>query len=80
MPVPTWRERCCDIIHDVLQRTKGMPEKDIRKALHDAYPFGERKYYPYKAWLAEIKWQRGGNMREGLKATKPAEGQTSFLE
>jgi len=32
-------------------------EKKIREALWDAYPFGERKYWPYKVWLDEIKRQ-----------------------
>jgi hypothetical protein len=27
--------------------------------LFDAYPFGERKYTPYKIWLDEIKRQVG---------------------
>ena len=30
----------------------------VRAAVRDAYPWGERKYAPYKAWLAAAKdWQ-----------------------
>ena len=53
----TWREHCAPLIHEVLERTKGKPEKEIKAALHAAYPFGERKYHPYKIWLSEIKVQ-----------------------
>ena len=30
-----------------------------RRALKDAYPFGERRYAPYKIWLDEIARQKG---------------------
>ena len=39
--------------------TKGKPNKDVNKALREAYPFGERKHHPYKIWLDEIKRQKG---------------------
>lgn len=55
----TWREIAAPIINRVLEETKGKDEKDIRKALKDAYPFGERHYHPYKVWLDEIRVQRG---------------------
>jgi hypothetical protein len=55
----TWREGCRPIIEKVLKDTKGQDEKEIRKALKEAYPYGTRKYHPYKIWLDEIKRQRG---------------------
>lgn len=33
---------------------------ELTLALRAAYPFGERKYHPYKIWLSEIKRQTGG--------------------
>lgn len=33
----TWREHCAPIIHEVLERTRGKPEKDINKALKKDY-------------------------------------------
>ena len=33
--------------------------QELRRKISAAYPFGERKYYPYKMWLAEIKAQLG---------------------
>lgn len=53
----TWRERCKPIIAEVIAKNKGKTEKDIRQALSEAYPFGQRKHYPYKVWLDEIKVQ-----------------------
>lgn len=55
----TWRDDCRPIIREVLERTKGLTEREILKALSDAYPYGERKRHPYKIWLNEIKVQRG---------------------
>ncbi len=54
----TWRNHCAPIIRDVLIATKGMSEKEIKTALREAYPFGERAMHPYKIWLDEIKRQR----------------------
>jgi hypothetical protein len=54
----SWRDAARPIIARVLTETEGLPEKDIRKQLFDAYPFGMRKYHPYKTWLDEISRQR----------------------
>lgn len=54
-----WRRTAAPIIAAVLkQYPERGPEQD--KALKDAYPFGERRYNPYKIWLDEIRQQRGG--------------------
>lgn len=55
----SWRDKARPIIARVLQETTGRPEESIRKALHDAYPFGPRAHHPYKTWLDEIGRQRG---------------------
>lgn len=28
--------------------------------IHDAYPFGMRKYTPYKLWLEQVRWWKAG--------------------
>lgn len=33
----------------------GKTPAEISKAIDDAYPFGERRYWPYKAWLKARK-------------------------
>lgn len=57
--VHTWRDSCRPIIQKCLKENEGKTEKEIRKALLDAYPFGQRAMHPYKIWLDEIKRQRG---------------------
>ena len=60
----TWRDHCKPIIHKVLEDTKGKTEKEIKKALHDAYPYGQRNNHPYKIWCNEIRKQRGLDRKE----------------
>lgn len=43
----------------VLDETIGQSDRARRSALRTAYPFGERKMWPYKCWLAEIRRQLG---------------------
>ncbi len=38
----------------------GLSHPDIKKLISAAYPFGERKYWPYKVWLDEVKKYSGG--------------------
>ena len=52
-----WRDRCRPIIRNVIEAWNGKDKKDLRDALFEAYPFGERKRYPYKVWLSEIAFQ-----------------------
>ncbi len=58
MKKSSWREVSRPIIYKVLQSTQGLTDKEIRKALREAYPFGQRSMLPYKMWLDEIKKQR----------------------
>ena len=53
-----WRKHCAPIIRRVLEETRGQDEREIRRALRDAYPYGERRMHPYKIWCSEIKRQR----------------------
>lgn len=55
----TWRARAEPLVRRVLDETMGQPERDRRAALRAAYPFGERRMWPYKCWLAEIRRQLG---------------------
>ena len=57
-----WRSIAASVIHRVVQETGYSDLKALRKALRDAYPFGERKYHPYKIWLDEVRRQTGGRL------------------
>lgn len=64
----TWRDLARPIVEQVLRETKGQPEAAIRKALVEAYPFGQRKYWPYQVWLDEVRRQRGfSRIKRGRK-------------
>lgn len=58
-----WRKKSAEVILDVLDQCGSLttPEdmKAVRARLSEAYPFGEKKYHPYKIWLDEIKRQLG---------------------
>jgi hypothetical protein len=54
----SWRDIARPIITKVLEETRGQDDKAIRKALRDAYPWGERAHFPYTVWLDEIKVQQ----------------------
>ena len=58
----TWRDRARPIIQKVIQKNHGKPEKEIRQALQEAYPFGEKTNHPYKIWLDEIRKQMPANL------------------
>jgi len=76
-----WREYAKPIIASVIVQYP-LSGKEQRRALRDAYPFGERRYHPYKIWLDEIARQTGrkpplyGRSRVPLQE----EGQISLFE
>ena len=78
----SWRDFCRPIIEEVLRETKGQDEKAVKKALFDAYPFGERAMHPYKIWCDEIKRQRGlkPDPHKGQKAMAYDSAQVSMFE
>lgn len=50
-----WRRRSKAVIAKVLlELGPGRNAVTAAKALRDAYPFGERKHWPYKVWLEEV--------------------------
>lgn len=66
----TWRDIANPIIAGVLKTNKGRTDKEIRKALREAYPWGERAMHPYKIWCDEIKVQMGTKKKK-LKEFNP---------
>ena len=53
----TWRDIAKPIISSVLAANAGADDKTIRRALRDAYPWGERAMHPYKVWCDECNTQ-----------------------
>jgi len=55
----SWRDHAAQVIKQVILEVGREDAGKLKRALFDAYPFGERKYTPYKVWLDEIKRQVG---------------------
>lgn len=69
-----WRDVSRRVIRETLAASTGKPPEEIKMALHDAYPFGERAMHPYKIWLDEIKRQRGTQVSTGPCVCTHAKG------
>lgn len=59
----SWRDYAAPIIAEVIQcfgRERIGKDVDlayVKKAISASYPFGERKYWPYKVWCDEVRRQ-----------------------
>jgi hypothetical protein len=67
-----WRDKAAPIIAQVIKENKDKPEKELKAALFKAYPFGERKYHPYKIWCDEVAKQLGKKSRYFSRRKKKA--------
>jgi hypothetical protein len=51
-----WRARAREVIRFVLARlAPGATDDEKHEALSAAYPFGLRKFHPYRLWLQEVR-------------------------
>ncbi len=48
-----WRDISLRVIAETIQRVGTDDLAALQVALREAYPFGERAYWPYKVWLRE---------------------------
>jgi hypothetical protein len=46
-----WEQRAWQTIRPIVDANPDASEKQLRKLLRQAYPFGERGGWPYKVWL-----------------------------
>lgn len=53
----SWRNHSRDVIRATIATHKGEDHGAVRAAIKASYPFGQRKYTPYKIWLEEIRLQ-----------------------
>lgn len=69
-----WSDRARPVIEDTLAALPvGATEKECRRALRDAYPFGPREHHPYKVWCAECKKALEKRFAPKVKPTPPPE-------
>jgi hypothetical protein len=75
-----WRVAARKAIQKAIADSAGKDDKDIRRAIKEAYPFGERARYPYKIWLDEVKALTGNRTvqyrqrRKKPQSTDPNQG------
>jgi hypothetical protein len=55
----THREHIAPLIANIIGSVGTKDMKALRAALRQAYPYGERKYWPYKVWCDEVRRQLG---------------------
>jgi hypothetical protein len=55
----SWSDAAAPIVAEVIRNVGRTDMKALRRALTEAYPWGERVNTPYKAWLGEIRRQLG---------------------
>lgn len=52
-----WREQAAIAVERALEGVPYDTERAaLRRILRVAYPFGERRMWPYKCWLEEVKY------------------------
>lgn len=73
----SWADRAAPIVGEVIRRVGRSDQQALRKALAEAYPFGERANTPYKARLSEIRRQLGHPLN--TPKTDPANQQTDMF-
>lgn len=56
-----WAERADYVLSEVFRALpRDATEADVKRACRDAYPFGPREHWPYKAWLQRVAaWKQG---------------------
>jgi len=76
-----WKERALKVINATLQQIpEGTQEKDIRKALSAAYPFGQRQYHPYKVWCATVNEVLKPTVKQRNTNPRPGKEQLSLFQ
>ena len=74
-----WRAKAAPIIAKVIADNPSIGDKELRAKISAEYPFGERKYHPYKIWCDEVARQLGKDRRYFGKSLKPRKQYTGPL-
>lgn len=69
----TWRETAQIYIARAITNNPDLVDdtKAMRKAINEYYPFGERRRYPYKVWLEELKTALWNLEQESWRRKQP---------
>ena len=73
-----WNAKSREVINAVVAEVGVEDETALRKAILAAYPFGERRYQPYKIYLEETKKTMQG-IRLQKTRLRPAPSQLGLI-
>ena len=65
----TWAQISGQVIAEVIKSNPGLSKAELRKLCNDAYPFGEKSMFPYKAWCKSLNDHFGPSPQK-VKADK----------
>jgi hypothetical protein len=74
-----WRNTAAPIIAEVIARVGTDDPAALRRALLEAYPFGERRLHPYRIWRDEARRQLRGPSLVGTRQVPVSPGQLTFI-
>ena len=57
-------------VHGPVQCLAAGDVLELRAKLRDAYPFGEKKHYPYRIWCEEVRDALGFEVKPSLRTRK----------
>lgn len=52
-----WRRKAKAVITKVIREVGSENLNELRRAISVAYPFGERRFHPYRIWVDEVRLQ-----------------------
>jgi hypothetical protein len=55
----TWYQKAMSIIATQKSEVAHLPKNEQKKYCSENYPFGERRYFPYKAWCKAMRHNFG---------------------
>lgn len=70
-----WRNASRQVIAGVKEANPSADRAELKKLLFKAYPFGMRRYHPYKIWCEEVRIALGVKKKPAMKAWEIPEGQ-----
>lgn len=79
----SYREAAAAVIARTLAAIPPAAELKVKRAaLRSAYPFGERRYWPYRVWCSEVRYALGlaRRPRPGQPEWKDTPGQQLLFE
>lgn len=64
----TWRDHSRAVIAEVIASNPA----DLKRALFNAYPYGQRRFHPYKVWCEEVARALGKPVKPKARKGTPA--------